>query len=74
MKCSMCHKAGEGTCAVEGTREGQTFKGKTAMKSEDAFHGKGTLIGCIGCHKQRNEENAKPKTNRRLHRLPQKIR
>lgn len=56
-KCSACHKAEDETCAVEGTREGQVFKGKTAMKSKEAFHGRKSLIGCIGCHKQRNEEN-----------------
>ena len=58
MKCCTCHKADEQVCTDEGTREGQTFKGKSALNSKEAFHGKNSLVGCIGCHKQRNEENA----------------
>jgi len=55
MKCSACHKADDGVCADEGTREGKTFKGKTAIKSKEAFHGNGSLVGCIGCHKERGQ-------------------
>jgi hypothetical protein len=57
-KCAVCHKAEEGVSELEGTREGKTFKGKKAMNSEDAFHGgprgEETIVGCIGCHKERN--------------------
>jgi len=56
MKCATCHKDEKETCAVEGSREGQTFKGKTASASKDAFHGKESPIGCIGCHVKRDQE------------------
>jgi hypothetical protein len=64
MKCAVCHKKDESTCQVEGTREGKTFKGKTAQSSEEAFHGKESLVGCIGCHKQK-EQN--PRTCTQCH-------
>ncbi len=57
-KCAACHKAEESVSELEGTRAGKTFKGKKAMNSEDAFHGgprgEETIVGCIGCHKERN--------------------
>jgi hypothetical protein len=61
MKCATCHKAEDDICTVEDSREGMTFKGKMAWKSEFAFHGKDrpvsktSIIGCIGCHEQRNQ-------------------
>jgi hypothetical protein len=55
MRCAVCHKAKEETCSVEGSREGKTFKGRMAAKSEDAFHGKDSIVGCIGCHKERDQ-------------------
>jgi len=58
-KCATCHKADEEVCTVEGTREGKTFKGKTALSSKEAFHGKDSLVGCIGCHNARNQEPKK---------------
>lgn len=63
-KCSVCHKAEDTDCAIEGSREGKTFKGKKAMRAEDAFHGGPrpgpySLVGCIGCHQERD---IKPKT------------
>ncbi len=67
-KCSVCHKLEETVSQVEGTREGQTFKGKKSMNSEDAFHGgprgSETIVGCIGCHKERDIQ---PKTCNRCH-------
>lgn len=67
-KCAACHKREETVCELEGTRAGMTFKGKKAMNSEDAFHGgprgSETIIGCIGCHKERD---IRPKTCNQCH-------
>lgn len=52
-RCTACHKMEDGKSELEGRRKDKTFKGKDAVKSEDAFHGKGSLIGCIGCHQTR---------------------
>ncbi len=58
-KCTVCHKLDDGVCAIEGSREGKTFKGKNAIRAEDAFHGGArpgpySLVGCIGCHQERD--------------------
>ncbi|MDQ3010200.1 MAG: cytochrome c family protein [Acidobacteriota bacterium] len=63
-KCTACHKQEETVCQTEGSREGKMFKGKKAMSAEDAFHGGArpgpySLVGCIGCHQERD---IKPKT------------
>jgi hypothetical protein len=55
-KCGVCHKLEETICDIEGTNEDKKFKGLTAIKSEEAFHGDESVIGCIGCHKQRSKE------------------
>src|SRR5262249_10340522 len=54
-KCSTCHKAEDSDCTVEGLRGDKKFIGKLAIKSEDAFHGRGSQIGCIGCHTTRGQ-------------------
>lgn len=59
MKCAVCHKDEETECETEGTNEDRKFKGKTAISSEDAFHGTGSpdrLAGCIDCHKARKDK------------------
>jgi hypothetical protein len=58
-KCTACHKQDETECQIEGSREGKTFKGKKAMNAKDAFHGGAipgpySLVGCIGCHQERD--------------------
>lgn len=53
-KCTACHKADDGPAPIEGTREGMTFKGKTAINAKDAYHGNDSIVGCIGCHKERS--------------------
>lgn len=55
-KCATCHKATAGPSELEGTNEDKKFKGKEAMDSENAFHGKDSLVGCIGCHQKRTIE------------------
>ncbi|MBX7223954.1 MAG: cytochrome c family protein [Blastocatellia bacterium] len=66
LKCGACHKAEESTCELEGTNEDRKFKGKTALDSQTAFHGKSEaggdrLAGCIDCHKARAEKFPKAK-------------
>jgi|GEM_PF-275419 len=56
MKCTTCHKAKEEVNQLEGSREGVPFKGRSASSSKDAFHGDKSLVGCIGCHKAREQE------------------
>jgi hypothetical protein len=56
LKCGACHKAEETTNELEGTNEDKKFKGLKAISSEEAFHGKESLIGCIGCHKERDKK------------------
>jgi Class III cytochrome C family len=56
LKCGVCHKLEETTCEIEGTNEDKKFKGLKSINSEEAFHGKDSLIGCIGCHKERSKE------------------
>ncbi|MEW6730623.1 MAG: cytochrome c3 family protein [Acidobacteriota bacterium] len=60
-KCGVCHKAEETTNEIEGTHEEKKFKGKTAINSEEAFHGKDSDVGCIGCHKKIGQEPTKCK-------------
>ncbi|MEW6737261.1 MAG: cytochrome c3 family protein [Acidobacteriota bacterium] len=60
-KCTVCHKGAETDCEIEGTNEDKKFKGKKSPSAEDAYHGKNSagensVIGCIGCHKERNIE------------------
>jgi len=55
-KCAVCHKADESKCETEGTNEDKKFKDLTALGSKEAFHGDDSLVGCLGCHKERNIE------------------
>lgn len=56
LKCSVCHKGEETTNEIEGTNEDKKFKGLAAINAEDAYHGNDSVIGCIGCHKERDIE------------------
>jgi hypothetical protein len=60
-KCGRCHKAEETTCDVDAitvgtTNAGKSTKGLTAINSEESIHGKDFIIGCIGCHKERDKQ------------------
>jgi hypothetical protein len=60
-KCQKCHKAEDTTCEFDNitlgtTNAGKSTKGLNAIRSEEAFHGKEYLIGCIGCHKERDKK------------------
>lgn len=55
-KCNSCHKDSETPSTFKGTNESKDFLGKMAMTSEEAFHGRGSDIGCIGCHSNRGIE------------------
>ncbi|MBI4854420.1 MAG: cytochrome c3 family protein [Acidobacteria bacterium] len=55
-KCTTCHTDEETTCKIKGTNAGKDFSGKTAIEAEKAFHGRGSDIGCIGCHDNRGIE------------------
>src|SRR5262249_19223251 len=55
-KCTDCHKADDSPNSIEGTNEDKKFAGKDAINSKDAYHGNGSLVGCIGCHKERGIE------------------
>jgi hypothetical protein len=54
-KCAVCHAKDDSKVnEIEGTNEDKKFKGVEAMNSKDAFHGDGSIAGCIGCHKERD--------------------
>lgn len=55
-KCTACHTDTEGPSPLEGTNEDKKFKGLTAITAEDAFHGKGSNVGCIGCHQNLSQK------------------
>jgi hypothetical protein len=60
-RCAKCHKADDSACDEEHTtykttNAGKSTKGLNAIKSEDSFHGKDYIIGCIGCHKERDKK------------------
>jgi hypothetical protein len=68
-KCSKCHKADDSTCEFDNTtykttNAGKSTKGLSAQASKDAYHGNDYVIGCIGCHKQRDK---KPTTCKECH-------
>jgi hypothetical protein len=57
LRCTVCHKAEDTEKSeLEGTREGKTFKGKFAMNAKDAYHGDSSIVGCIGCHREKEIE------------------
>ena len=60
-RCTHCHKAEDSACdhdhiTLGTTNAGKSTKGLNAIRSEEAFHGKDYLIGCIGCHKERDKK------------------
>ncbi|MCS6886227.1 MAG: cytochrome c3 family protein [Acidobacteriota bacterium] len=63
-KCTACHTDTEGPSPLEGTNESKKFKGLTAIIAEEAFHGKGSNVGCIGCHQTLDQS---PKSCKECH-------
>lgn len=56
LKCGECHQDEDRTNDIEGTNETKKFKGAKAINSKEAFHGKGSLVGCMGCHDKKKIE------------------
>lgn len=52
-KCTSCHTDSETPSKSKGTNENKDFLGKMAITAEEAFHGRDSDIGCIGCHTNR---------------------
>jgi hypothetical protein len=63
-KCTSCHTKDSSPSTSKGTNQNKDFLGKIAISSEEAFHGKGSDIGCIGCHDNRGIE---PRTCKDCH-------
>ena len=74
-KCSKCHKAEDSACEFDNitvgtTNAGKSVKGLNALASQESFHGKDYVLGCIGCHKQRDK---KPTSCKECHTNGEKV-
>jgi hypothetical protein len=57
LKCSVCHTAEDDIeTKAESLNPDERFKkGTKARNIKSAFHGDGSIVGCIGCHRERDK-------------------
>jgi hypothetical protein len=53
-KCSDCHRNEPSTCDLDDVSKTKPCKGKKDVRTaKEAYHGDNSILGCIGCHRDR---------------------